>query len=277
MPEGDTLARTARTLARALEGRRVSAFETQLSPLAVADRRMPVAGRTIESVEARGKHLLMAFSGGWVLRTHLRMHGSWHIYRPGERWRAPRHRARIVITTPEWIAIAFDVVDAELIAAANLVRHARLRALGPDLLAATPDLVEARTRLRSVDAPHIAAALLSQQAVAGIGNVYKSELLFLERIDPFTPVDEVDDAAIDALLARARRLLQLNAAESSIAGAGHGGRVTTGRLNPRERLWVYGRSGRPCFRCGTSIASRSETGGRRTYWCPRCQDAIRHE
>ncbi len=273
MPEGDTIFRTARTLQRALAGRLVTAFETQLAGLAVADRRAAVAGRTIERVESRGKHLLIVFSGDLALRSHLRMHGSWHIYRPGERWRAPKRDARVVITTAEWIAIAFNVFDAELLTLAEVERHARLSALGPDLLAEAPDMADARTRLRASGAPDIASALLSQQAAAGIGNVYKSELLFLERLYPFTSLDAISDDTIDALLTRARQLLQLNVAESPAAGGQRFGRVTTGRLNPRERLWVYGRAGEPCFRCGTPVRSESETGGRRTYWCPSCQPA----
>src|SRR5690606_32802751 len=122
--------------------------------------------------------LLLTFSGDLVLRTHLRMHGSWHIYRPGERWRAPARDARIVITTPVWVAIAFNVTDAELLTAEDLARHARLSALGPDLLDGGSDLVEARERVKGSGAAHIADALLAQRAVAGLGNVYKSELLF---------------------------------------------------------------------------------------------------
>lgn len=274
MPEGDTIFRTARTLQRALAGHVVTAFEAQLAGVAVVDRRAPVTGRTVDRVESRGKHLLIVFSGDLVLRSHLRMHGSWHIYRPGERWRAPQRDARVVIATAEWIAIAFNVFDAELLTMAEIDRHTRLSALGPDLLAEAPDMAEARTRVRASGARDIATALLSQHAAAGIGNVYKSELLFLERLYPFTPLASVSDETIDALLARARHLLQLNVAESPAAGGQRFGRVTTGRLNPRERLWVYGRAGEPCFRCGAPVRSESETGGRRTYWCPSCQPAI---
>lgn len=274
MPEGDTIFRAARTLSRALAGQDVVGFDTQLSQLAVVNARAPIAGRQVADVSARGKHLLITFSGDLVLRTHMRMHGSWHIYRPGERWRAPRRDARIVISTRDWVAIAFNVVDAELLTTEEVDRHARLSTLGPDLLAEAPDLNDARERLKSSGAAHIAAALLAQDAVAGIGNVYKSELLFLAGVHPFTPVDEVSATTVDQILVRARQLLQLNVT-SSIAGAGRGARVTTGRLNPREPLWVYGRAGVPCFRCGTAIESRSETGGRRTYWCPSCQPVRR--
>lgn len=280
MPEGDTIFRAARTLHRALTGRLVTQFDTQLSPLAVVDRRAPLAGRSILDVSARGKHLLMAFSGDLTLRSHMRMHGSWHIYRPGERWRAPRRDARIVITTDEWMAIAFSVTEAEFMTADELARHPRLRALGPDLLSPTFDANVARRRVREVPARHIAEALLRQQAVAGLGNVFKSELLFLCAVYPFTPVAEVADATLDCLLEQGRLLIRLNVDEPApgvnprphaIAAGAARGRVTTGRLNPREALWVYGRAGEPCFRCAAPIQSATETEGRRTYWCPVCQ------
>jgi endonuclease-8 len=276
MPEGDTIFRTARTLRAALVGQPVTRFHTQLAQLAVVDRRAPVTGRTIEGVTAQGKHLLIAFTGALVLRTHMRMHGSWHIYRPAERWRGPSHEARIVIETTAWVAIAFRVNDAELIGADELARHGRLAALGPDLLADSPDLAEARQRLRGSTARHIGEALLSQQTVAGIGNVYKSEVLFLSRINPFDKPAALSDAELDGLLTRSRALLQLNVAERPVAGSGSPARQTTGRLNPREPLWVYARGGRPCRRCGTLIRSEGETGGRRTYWCPSCQPPRAH-
>jgi endonuclease-8 len=271
MPEGDTIFRAARTLHRALAGRIVTAFQTQLSQLAVVDARAPVAGRTIEKAEARGKHLIISMSGDLALRTHMRMHGSWHIYRPGERWRAPRRDARIVITTSEWVAIAFAVSDAEFLTAAELERHARVNALGPDLLADDVDLDEARRRVREAPSRHIAEAILRQQSVAGLGNVYKSEVLFLCGVYPFTPVPDVTEAALDCLLTRGRALIRMNVQEHSAMGLGTAGRATTGRLNPREKLWVYDRAGGPCFKCGTPISTNTETEGRRTYWCPSCQ------
>lgn len=294
MPEGDTIFRAARTLSRALTGRTITRFDTELSPLAVVARRAPIAGRTVDAVSARGKHLLMDFSGDLVLRTHMRMHGSWHIYRQGtglSLWetqgtvparrtrRSPlsfpqgqtRPPARIVITTADWIAIAFRVSEAEFLSGRDDERHSRLAALGPDLLAGNVDLVEARARIRATPARHIADALLRQQSVAGLGNVYKSELLFLCGTHPLTPIAAVSDAVLDGLLTSARALITLNVREESIAGADRFGRTTTGRLNPREKLWVYDRAGKPCFKCGSPISSASETEGRRTYWCPACQ------
>jgi endonuclease-8 len=273
MPEGDTIFRAARTLHRALAGRIVTAFHTQLAQLAVVDRRAPISGRTVTGVEARGKHLLMTLSGDLVLRTHMRMHGSWHVYRPGERWRAPRRDARIVLTTDEWVAIAFSVHDAEFLTAEALLRHERLTALGPDLLSADVDLPDARRRLREAPVRHVAEALLHQQSIAGLGNVFKSELLFLCRVYPFTPVSRVPDSTLDCLLTRGQALIRLNVEERSMVGGATAGRLTTGRLNPRETLWVYDRAGQPCFRCAGPISSAMETDGRRTYWCPVCQPA----
>lgn len=271
MPEGDTIFRAARTLQRALAGLTITRFGTQLSQLAIVDRRAPIAGRTIDAVTARGKHLLMELSGDLVLRTHMRMHGSWHVYKPGERWRAPRREARIVLTTSAWVAIAFAVNDAEFVTRDALEHHARVAALGPDLLDDQVDLAEARRRIRAAPARHVAEAILRQQSVAGLGNVFKSELLFLCKVPPFAPVESVTDAQLDCLLERGRALIRLNVDEHAIVAATRAGRVTTGRLDPREKLWVYGRAGRPCLQCGTAIQTASETEGRRTYWCPACQ------
>ena len=179
MPEGDTIFRTARTLQRALAGRPITQFDTHLAPLAAVDRRAPIAGRSIVEVSARGKQVLIDLSGDLVLRSHLRMHGGWHLYRPGERWRAPKRDARIVITTAEWLAIAFGVNDAEFLTHAELDRHPRVAALGPDLLSASFDPVEARMRLRDTPSRHLADAILRQQSMAGLGNVFKSEVLFV--------------------------------------------------------------------------------------------------
>ena len=275
MPEGDTIYRAARTLHRALAGVVVTAFETHLAQLAVVDRRAPLTGRSVVDVSARGKHLLMQFSGDLFLRSHMRMHGSWHLYRPGERWRARRIDARIVITTPEWIAIAFNVSDAEFVSGEELERHARVTALGPDLLSPDFDRNEARKRLRDTPSRHIAEAILRQQSMAGLGNVFKSEVLFLCGVDPATAVEAVPDAMLDCLIDRGRALITLNVAERTVIGLQGQGRNTTGRLNPAERLWVYGRAGKPCFKCGTPIRSASETEGRRTYWCPGCQGPAR--
>ena len=264
MPEGDTVFRAARALHRALAGQTVTAFESVFPHLIRIDLDHPVRGRTIEGVAARGKHLLMTFSGDLVLRTHMRMNGSWHIYRPGERWQRPRHEMRIVIRTEAFEAIAFSVPVAEFHTAAEMAREPVLRELGPDPLAAEFDTEEAGRRIAARADLEIADALLDQRAIAGLGNVLKSEVLFVCRVNPFARVADLSAGDIAAIVAKAQRLMHV----SAVTGV----RRTTGRDNPAARLWVYGRAGQPCRRCGSPI-SRAKQGpnARSTYWCPRCQ------
>ncbi|HEX6323310.1 MAG TPA: DNA-formamidopyrimidine glycosylase family protein [Vicinamibacterales bacterium] len=273
MPEGDTIFRTARTLHRALAGKTVTRFTSDYPSLTRVDEDAPIAGRAITGVEARGKHMLLMLSGGLTLRTHMRMHGSWHIYRPGEPWQLPRRDARIVIETEDFVAVAFNVPIAEFLDERQKIRQEDLRRLGPDLLGETFDEDEALRRLQARGAEAVAEALLNQRVVAGIGNVYKSETLFLERVHPETPARDVGEDTLRALLRTARRLLKANVADATSEIVTYRGlRRTTGRTNPEARLWVYGRSGRPCRRCATPIAYR-KTGpdARGTYWCPSCQ------
>jgi endonuclease-8 len=261
MPEGDTIFRAARTLAKVLTGKTLTAVESPLAGIAEAG----LAGRRVERVEARGKNLLVAFDDGRVLHTHMRMTGAWHVYRPGERWQRPRRQARVVLGTEDFVTVCFDAPVVRLLTAAELSRDARLTGLGPDLLAPDFDRTGARTRLRELGNLAIGEAVMRQSAVAGIGNVYKSETLFLCRIDPFAPVAALSDRALDQLLEKARSLMQAN--------LGGGTRGTRPSLT-RERTWVYGRSGRPCRRCQTPIRMRRQgTEGRSTYWCPECQTA----
>jgi endonuclease-8 len=199
----------------------------------------------------------------------MRMHGSWHLYRPGERWRAPAHAVRAVIETVPWTAIAVDVPVAEWVRAQDLERHAPIRRLGPDLLSPTFDPQDARERLRARGPEPIAESLLDQSVMAGVGNVYKSEVLFIEKVSPFAPVDGLTDAQLDGIISTARRLLELN------VRPGAGMRQTTNRMNRDQRYFVYERGGRPCRTCGTAIERRL-TGPhqRSTYWCPRCQPTM---
>lgn len=276
MPEGDTIFRAARTLHRALAGRLVAGFETGLAHLAVVHDQTPVTGRRVERVEARGKHLLMHFTGDLTLRTHMRMSGSWHVYRPGEAWQRPRAAARIVLTTDAFVAVGFNVPVAEFVTGAQAARDRALQTLGPDLLGATFDADEAVERLRHSTRATMAEALLDQQAVAGIGNVFKSEVLFLAGEWPFTAPGTVTPERWRVLVVEARRLLRANVADHATAGVVtyRGQRRTTGRLDPRARLWVYERQGRPCRRCGTPIEMRRQGDlNRSTYYCPRCQPA----
>jgi len=274
MPEGDTLFRTARTLNNALAGRTVTSFQTVLPVLARVDHDHPIAGRTVARVSSVGKHLLVEFSGGLFLRTHMRMSGSWHIYRPGERWRRSPSAMRVVIETDEYVAVGFDLPVAEFLTARELARHGELRALGPDLLGGQFDAAEAARRLRALADVPLSDALLNQRVMAGVGNVFKSEVLFLAGLDPFRTVGSLTDGQVSSLIAVARDLLRANVVEARGPGAPTWGshRRTTRRSDPRASLWVYGRSGKACRRCGTPIAYRKQgPDARGTYWCPRCQ------
>ena len=265
MPEGDTIFRTAAVLHAALVGQRVIGARAQAGP---GLRRVPdlsrVAGAAITSVEARGKHLLIGFDNGLTLRSHMRMQGSWHRYRPGETWKLPASQANAIIETAAAVAVAFNTPRLELLTDAGLARDRALLELGPDLLGAEFDLDEAMRRLRERDREQLGNALLDQRAVAGIGNVVKSETAFIERLDPWAVVGAFGTTSFEAALRTARRLLQANTRG--------GARVTTGNPRRGQELWVYGRAGRPCRRCGTRIETRRQGElARSTYWCPRCQ------
>jgi endonuclease-8 len=263
MPEGDTIWRAAARLAPVLEGAELVAFE---APRMAGDRPRP--GTRIERVEAVGKHLQVHFAGGLSLETHMRMTGSWHLYRAGERWRKPRHLLRCRIAVPGWEAVCFSApvvrtfrrgADGRVAAGDDPVGH-----LGPDLVAPDPDIDAAVERMAEVPGPDttIAEVLLDQRVAAGIGNVYKSEVLHACRLDPFTPVAEVPVELRRRLLERAAVLLRRNLAttrRTTVAG-------------PEGSVAVYRRARRPCPRCGTPIRSlRHGAQARSTYWCPRCQ------
>jgi endonuclease-8 len=265
VPEGDTIFRTAAVLRRTLVGGTVRRAFAQPRPgLTRVPPLSRLVGSRVEAVEARGKHLLIGFSGGQWLRTHMRMKGSWHRYAPGEAWRLPLARASCVLETDAAVAVCFDAPEVELLSDLDLLRHRGLASLGPDLLAASFDAGDVLRRLRGRGDVDLGEALLDQGVLAGIGNVMKSETCFMERADPWAPVSAFTDPQLLALVDRARRLLAAN--------TGGGGRVTTGRRGPGHALWVYSRGGRPCRRCGTLIrAGRQGEQARMTYWCPRCQ------
>jgi endonuclease-8 len=276
MPEGDTIYRAAATLHRALAGQQVVRFESMFPALTRVHDDRPLTAMTVERVRSVGKHLLMHFSGGLVLRTHMRMNGSWHVYRPGERWRRHARDMRILLATPAFEAVGFNIPVAEFIKAdteRDLARHEPLSTLGPDLLDPEFDRGEAVRRLRIRSSSSIAEALLNQRVLAGLGNVYKSEILFACRIDPFAAVAELDDTQLASLVDMGRKLLLANVVAPQAGITTYTGyRRTTGRANPGERLWVYGRGRQPCRRCGTHIHVRKHgTDARLTYWCPACQ------
>jgi len=267
MPEGDTIARAAAALHRALAGGVVTVFATGLAPLARVDDDTPLAGRTIEGCRSVGKHLLMAFSGGLVLRTHMRMRGSWHLYRPGERWRRAPRAARIRIDTAAWVAVAFDVPVAEFVREADLPRHRALTILGPDLADPSYDRSAALARVSASGDRAIGEVLLDQRVVAGIGNVLRAETLFIAGVHPETPAARLSASDRARLLDTAAALVQRNARTDAYRT-----RNTTGRSAPGEALWVYQRTGQACRRCGSPVKSSARgLDARRVYWCPVCQ------
>lgn len=251
MPEGDTIWRTAGRLRPALAGKTIARFEAPR--LAVAG---PSEGTLIDAVEAKGKYLLVHFGDGSTLETHMKMSGSWHLYRAGERWRrSPRGVRALIETTEQWQAVCFDAPVVELVRRRSGPTH-----LGPDLTSPDPDLALALERFALAEAgTPIAVALLDQRICCGVGNVYKSEVLHAERLDPRVPVEQVDPALRSTLLATAHRLLRAN--------LGGGPRVTV-----PTGLAVYGRRGEPCPRCQAPV-ERIVQGehARSTYWCPSCQ------
>jgi len=277
MPEGDTIFRAARALNRALAGKTVKHFDTALAPLARRNDDEPVAGRVIEKVESRGKWLIVHFSGDLMLVTHMLMSGSWHIYRIGERWKMPRSKMRAVIATDNFEAVAFDVPVAQFHTARSLERSTMVPDLGPDLLNRNFSADEARSRLLAEADAEIADALLNQRVMAGPGNVFKSEVCFACRLNPFRKVATLSERDIECILDTARKFMAANVNDGSAGGivTYSGARRTTHSAHPGDRLWVYGRQGKECRRCGAAVLMRKQgKGARSTYWCPECQPLL---
>jgi endonuclease-8 len=278
MPEGDTIVRAARTLQRAIGGQHVTSFETVLPQLSRVDEDHPLTGRIVESVDAEGKWLLVRFSGDLILLTHMLMSGSWHIYRPGERWQRGRSHMRIVIGTASILAVAFDLPVAEFHTLKTLARRRGYRNLGPAVLTNDFDQKGAVANLVSRPDLGIGAALMNQSLLAGVGNVFKSEICFVCGIHPFRKVDSLSTGELEGLVAAARRLMSENVAGDSgnqivtVPGMRPTTRSTTRRSDPDENLWVYKRRGEPCRRCGAAIESQKDSyDARVTFWCPSCQ------
>jgi endonuclease-8 len=252
VPEGDTLARTARTLDTWLGGREITAARAQRSDIPTSS----IVGTKVERVEARGKHLFMRLSSGLVLRTHMKMTGAWHVYPAGARWRRPASQARLVVEAGDRVAVCFNVPVIELLHERDEHAHPATKNLGPDVLVQPVDLHEVRRRAatRPPDLP-ICELLLDQQVVCGIGNIWRAESMFACGVDPMTPQCE---APLDDLVNAATRLMS-----ASVAA-----RAAPPPMN------VYGRTGKPCKRCRTPIQSRiTGENARRLYWCPACQKA----
>jgi len=265
MPEGDTILRTAQALHAALAGRSVTGFESALQVVAQRSKSEALVGRRVAAVEANGKHLLLRFEGGVTLHTHLGMRGSWHLYRTSSRWRKPRTSARIVITADDVVAVCFSPMQAALLTPAELRRNLRLTRLGPDALRPEFDPAAAVARLHARDDLEIGVAIVDQRALAGVGNIHKSEVLFLCGVNPFARVEALTDATL-------LRVVQTAAAQLRRAVARPERRASPA-LAPGA-LYVYGRGGEPCRRCGETVRRAYQGLMRRsTYWCPRCQPA----
>ena len=262
MPEGDTVWRTGRQLGAALAGQTLTRSDFRVPRYATTN----LVGRPVNEVVSRGKHLLIRVGPDVTIHTHLRMDGSWRI-RPATSYPPSDHRVRLVLANEQWQAIGYLLGVVEVVPTSQedrVVGH-----LGPDLLGPDWDRAEAMRRLLRQPARPIGEALLDQANLAGIGNLYKAEVLFLRGINPWRPVAEIDDlgAAVDL----AQRLLDANKERPS--------QVTTGNPGRGQETWVYGRRGRPCRRCRTPIKADGYAGAgtttmeRVTFWCPACQPA----
>lgn len=256
MPEGDTVFQTARRLDQALHGKTVTRFDLRVPQAATVD----LTGDTVREVVPRGKHILMRI-GERTLHSHLRMDGSWRLYRPGEKWRHPAFKTRAIVGTELREAVGVDIAEIKIVAARD--EHDLVGHLGPDPLSDEWDPAEAVRRL-GADARSIHVALLDQRNVAGFGNEYAAELLFLRGVLPTTPTSKVDAAALIDLGAR-----------TILANRDRVDRTFTGDARRGSTDWVYGRANRPCRRCGTLIRSGAlgadPTRERVTFWCPNCQ------
>jgi endonuclease-8 len=259
MPEGDTVWQTARRLHRALAHRVLTRSDLRVPAHATAD----LTGRTVLDVTPRGKHLLARLEGGLTVHSHLGMEGSWKVYVPGERWRGgPGHQIRAVLDTGGPTAVGYRLPVLKLLRTAD--EHRAVGHLGPDLLGPGWDPATALANLLGDPARPLGEALLDQRNLAGVGNVYKSELSFLVSATPWLPVGRLPDEAAGRLVALAKTLLEANRENPA--------RSTTGLR--QQRLFVYGRAPRPCLRCGTGIRVADQGDGSRerpTYWCPVCQ------
>lgn len=260
MPEGDTVAGHAERLRRVLVGNVVEAVGGTAPSVRSRSRR--ILDATVTAIRTVGKNLIIDLSTGFSILVHLGMPGRWQVMAAD---RTPHGSARLVLTTSEHHAVCHSAPTVEVDRTPAI--DAGVAGLGPDVLADfDEDEFIARARIR--DTATAASLLLDQRVLAGIGNVYKSELLFLEGIHPATRVSELTDRRLRSVAARARLLLAAN--------VGPGARSTTGSRARGGETWVYGRSGRPCRRCGAAICQDAD-GQRVTYWCPSCQPAHRDE
>ncbi len=312
MPEGDTIYRAARAMQRALAGRVVVGFETGLAPLARVNDEATLVGRVVEKVESRGKWCLVYFSGDLILVTHMLMSGSWHLYRTGEKWWMGRSRMRVAIsvgglvgaaeagpthamrphewgtqavaTEQGWQAVAFNVPIAEFHTARSLERSSQVPKLGPDMLSDEFTVEAGVARMEAYGREHpeaeIAVVLLNQRVLAGLGNVYKSEVAFAAGVNPFRAMRTITAREMEVMVEKSQQWLKANVNDGSGDGivTYSGNRRTTNAMDRTDRLWVYGRQGKECRRCGATVMMRKQgEQARSTYWCPECQPWVASE
>jgi endonuclease VIII len=226
-------------------------------------------------VESRGKWLLIHFSGGGTLATHMLMSGSWHIYRPGERWQQPRINMRIVLENSDYVAVGFRVPVAKILQPQELARATRIPEPAIDVLSEDFDAAQVLHRLLMHKNEEIADLLLHQEVLAGVGNVFKSEICFVTATNPFCKVAALSESKAAAIIVIAQKLVAANVQEDSadtIVTYGGRKRRTTHESDPAASLYVYGRNGEPCRSCGESIRRRIQgPDARVTFWCQHCQ------
>jgi endonuclease-8 len=275
MPEGDTIFRTARVLGRALAGRAITGFRSNYPLLTRFHDDTPLTGQQVDLVESRGKWVLIYFSGGGILVTHLLMNGSWHIYRPGEPWQQPGRNMRIVLENTVCQAVGFRVPVAQMHTAASLGRDRRIPQPTTDVLNPEFDAAAVTQRLLACAHEEIGDVLLHQDVLAGVGNVFKSEICFVTGVNPFCKVADLSAEQISTLIATSKKLVAANVLEDSgdmIVTYRGQHRRTTHQSSPGESLWVYSRNGEPCRRCGERIRRRIQgPDARVTFWCQQCQ------
>jgi len=258
-----------------LAGKPVTVFRSTYPLLTRFNDDSPIPGQLVERVEARGKWLLIHFSGGGTLATHMLMSGSWHIYRHGESWQQPRTNMRIVLENSDYIAVGFRVPVAEMHTAQSLARDRRIPNPEIDVLSPVFNAAAAARRVQAHASEEIADVLLHQEVLAGVGNVFKSEICFVTGINPFCKVAALSEEQVLGAIAAAQKLVAANVLENSgdtIVTYGGRKRRTTHESDPGASLWVYGRNGEPCRRCGEPVRRRIQGPDVRvTFWCECCQ------
>ncbi|HVE62651.1 MAG TPA: DNA-formamidopyrimidine glycosylase family protein [Mycobacteriales bacterium] len=262
MPEGDTVWLAATRLREAFAGTVLTRTDFRVPRYATAD----LSGRTVREVVSRGKHMLTRIEGDVTLHTHFKMDGTWRLHRPDQRWSGgAEHQIRVVLANADWVAVGYRMPVLDLLPTAE--EHTVVGHLGPDLLGDDWDLDEAVRRLRERPGREVGPALLDQRNLAGIGNLYKTEVLFLRGISPWTAVGAIDD--LPALVTLSYRLMMANRDRWA--------QVTTGDTRMGQNHWIFERQNKPCRRCGNRIRQAEQvepeqpTYGRLTYWCPHCQ------